>query len=90
MTSPLSPDAKTVDKLHRNDDVNKRPDSHHHTLGSGLYQAAGGRHNHQGGDSSLLFDNITITGSRSLNTADVLNQVINALVTLGITNSTGP
>lgn len=90
MTNPLSPDAKTVDKLHRNDDLNKRNDAHHHTLGPGLYQAAGGRHNHQGGDSTLLFENVTITGSRSLNTADVINQIINALAAVGLVNNTGP
>jgi len=90
MTSPLpSPDAKTVSKFHRNDDVDKTQ-GHHHTLGPGLYQSAGGRHNHQGGDSVLLFENVTITGSRSLNTADVINQILNALAAVGLVNNTGP
>lgn len=90
MTTPAdpSPDARTVATFHRNDDVDARPESHHHTLGKGRNQATEGSHNHDGVTSVALLEGVTFTGSRSSNTADILNQVLNALANVGAVNST--
>lgn len=78
---------KEVSALHRNSDVDSRPEAQHHTLGTQRINASPGNHTHDGITSfALLSDNFT--GSRSANTADILNQVMNALVNLGATNST--
>ena len=80
------PDAKEVTEFHSNDDVDVSPNSHHHTLGPGLNQAAGGSHTHRGDDSAFLFEGKTITGSRTNGTA--LQSVIALLVELGAADST--
>jgi hypothetical protein len=77
---------ETVEKLHQFDDVDVRPESHHHTLGPGAAQASPGPHRHRGGDSELLLAGQTITGSRGGATAMV--SIISALVALGATDTT--
>lgn len=84
--SKENPDNKAVNAFHTNDDVDVNPQSHHHTLGSGINQAASGSHTHRGDDSVLLFEGIAITGSISGGTA--LRSVIAALAELGATDST--
>lgn len=50
--APLS--AQEVEKLHQNDDVDVRRESHHHTLGRRSTQASPGNHVHDGQDSELI------------------------------------
>lgn len=75
-----------VEALHQNDDVDVRRESHHHTLGPRGTQAAGGDHNHDGSNSSLLLSGMTISGSRS-SSASILPSMIAGLVRLGMTDS---
>lgn len=80
------PQAEEVERFHTYADTNTRKESIHHTLGTQPTQAASGDHKHRGGDSLLLLEGITITGSRGGNIA--LLSVIQALVALGATDST--
>lgn len=73
-------------ELHRNADTDGSPQTLHHTLGSGRFQASPGSHIHDGGDSVLLLGDVTITGSRSSGAA--LVSVIEALTKLGATDAT--
>ena len=81
-------DSKEVNDFHTNDDVDNDRDSHHHTLGPGINQAAPGSHSHRGDDSVMLFDGIAITGSISGGTA--LRSVIALLEEFGASDSTSP
>lgn len=83
---PTLPSAKEVEKFHQNADVDGSSKALHHTLGPGPNQAAAGNHNHRGGDSVLLLEGTTISGSRGDNAA--LASVISVLVELGATDST--
>jgi len=79
------PPAATVDDFHTNSDLDSRAESQHHTLGPGPNQAAPGNHRHDGGDSALLLENETISGSRS---GDAWRLSVNAiLVRLGATDN---
>lgn len=82
----VPPDAEAVSHLHTNADTDTRAEAIHHTLGPGSSQATAGDHKHRGGDSSLLLDGVVISGSRGGNVA--LLGVIQALVALGVTDST--
>lgn len=79
---------REVAEMHRNDDYNSRPESHHHSLGTGRTNASPGNHIHDGLTSFTLLDSVTFTGSRSTNTAIILEQVLQALVLIGATDST--
>jgi hypothetical protein len=82
------PTAEEVDNFHTNADTDLRGESLHHTLGPNPTQAAAGDHNHDGGDSVLLLEGMTISGSRA---TDAWRQSVNAiLVRLGATNSSTP
>ena len=78
--------AEDVEKLHRSADTDVRRESIHHTLGPRSSQAASGDHKHDGSDSPLLLEGLTITGSRASPTA-ILPSIIAALVRLGATDS---
>ena len=78
--------AEEVEQLHTNADTDIRRESIHHTLGAGASQAAPGDHRHDGGDSALLLEGVTLSGSRGGNVA--LVSIIQALVKLGATDST--
>ena len=80
------PDAKLVEEFHTNDDTDVRPESHHHTLGTGANQAAKGDHNHQSGNGLPLFEGMTVTGSKGGNAA--LASLIAVLVQFGLTDAT--
>lgn len=54
--------------FHAFSDVDSDQGAQHHTLGSGVNQAASGAHTHDGNNSPLLF-NGTVTGSRGGNAA---------------------
>ena len=101
MTQPItvgnetgSPDKKAVAAFHKRDDCDVSYEAHHHTIGTGLYQAASGKHNHKEGGVPL-FDATTdiVSGSRNLATGDlpgIVNQLLNILANYGLTNSTTP
>lgn len=87
-TNANSPDAQTVADYHRNADTDQRVESIHHTLGNTRLQAAFGDHDHKDGYGTPLLDGVSFTGSRSLNTASILGQVLDALETLGASDNT--
>jgi hypothetical protein len=79
------PPNQVVDDFHENSDLNARAESQHHTLGPGPTQASPGNHKHDGGDSTLLLEGETITGSRA---SDAWRLSVNAiLVRLGASDS---
>jgi hypothetical protein len=79
------PSAEEVDDFHTNSDLDLRLESQHHTLGPSPSQAAPGDHVHDGGDSALILDGFTISGSRA---SDTWRLSVNALlVRLGATDS---
>lgn len=80
------PGAEVVRDFHTYADTDSDSNAIHHTLGPGNHQAAPGSHSHRGSDSALLFEGITITGSRGGNTA--ISSIIAALVEFGATDST--
>ena len=82
----LRPEGKVVNEFHSNDDTDRDANAHHHTLGANANQAAPGSHRHDGSDSILLLQGITLAGAKGGNTA--LASVISALVQLGATDST--
>lgn len=79
---------RAVQEFHTNDDLNARPESHHHDLGTGRTQGSPGSHNHDGVTSIALMAGVTFTGSRTSNAADIINQICNALVNVGAVNNT--
>lgn len=79
------PPSQAVDDFHTNSDVDARAESQHHTLGPNPTQAAPGDHRHDGGDSALLLEGETISGSRA---TDAWRLSVNAiLVRLGATDN---
>lgn len=84
-----SPDRRAVNDFHRNSDLNSRPEAQHHDLGNGANQSAFGNHTHDGQRGLPLLDGVTFTGSRTNNTADIINQICNALANIGAVNNTG-
>lgn len=78
-----------VEKIHRKADTDIRRESIHHTLGPRPSQAASGDHKHDGSDSPLLLEGLTISGSRASSTA-ILPSIIAGLVRLGMTDSSTP
>jgi len=48
------PEPEQVNGFHIYDDVDRAPESHHHTLGPNDVQACAGSHSHDGRDSKLL------------------------------------
>jgi hypothetical protein len=81
------PSSQVVEDFHENSDLDSRAESQHHTLGPSPTQAAPGNHTHNGGDSALLLEGETISGSRA---TDAWRISVNAiLVRLGaVDNST--
>lgn len=79
------PAGQVVDDFHTNSDLDTRAEAQHHSLGPGPTQAAPGDHTHDGGDSALLLEGETISGSRS---SDAWRLSVNAiLVRLGATDN---
>lgn len=74
--------AEDVEKLHLNADTDVRRESVHHTLGPRDTQAAPGGHKHDGSDSALLVEGMTISGQRS-SSASIMPSIIAILVRLG-------
>jgi hypothetical protein len=81
-----SPDPMTVKMFHLYDDTDSEQGAHHHTLGVGNNQAASGSHSHNGSDSVLLLDGVTLSGSRG--TATAMPSIIAALTQLGAVDQT--
>lgn len=74
--------------FHAFSDVDSDSTAQHHTLGSGVNQAASGAHTHDGNNSSLLF-NGTVSGSRGSNAA--LANLISIIASqTGIVDGTTP
>lgn len=84
-----SPPAGVVAKFHKQAPVDVRKDDIHHTIGPSPTQAASGSHNHRDGDSTLLFEGFTLTGSRS-SLVSVWPSLSAVLVALGAKDSTTP
>lgn len=80
------PSATEIREMHTNDDLDVSAESHHHTIGPGVNQAASGAHNHDGNNSPLILEGVTITGGKGGNTA--VASIIAALAKLGATDST--
>ena len=80
------PDPTSVREFHVNDDVDASSDAHHHTIGPGVNQAASGAHDHDGNNSPLILEGITITGTKGTAACD--SSIISALMRLGATDST--
>ena len=79
------PPSQVVDDFHENSDVDSRAEAQHHTLGPNPNQAAPGNHTHDGGDSALILEGETISGSRA---TDAWRISVNAiLVRLGATDN---
>ena len=82
------PPSQVVDDFHENSDLDSRAESQHHTLGPSPTQAAPGNHKHDGGDSALLLEGQTISGSRA---TDAWRISVNAiLVRLGAVDNSTP
>lgn len=78
------PPAQVVDDFHTYSDVDARAEAQHHTLGANPTQASPGDHTHDGGDSKLILEGFTISGSRA---TDAWRLSVNAmLVRLGATD----
>lgn len=81
------PTAKEVTEFHVNSDRDSSADAIHHTLGTGVNQAASGAHNHDGSNSVKLGEGIIIAGAKGGNTA--LASAIAAMVQiLGVKDET--
>lgn len=81
--------AEQVEKIHRNADTDTRREAIHHTLGPSPAQAAPGSHKHDGSDSALLLEGVTISGSIS-SPPSILPSIIAALVKLGALDQSTP
>ena len=82
------PAGQVVDDFHTNSDLDTRAEAQHHSLGPGPTQAAPGDHTHDGGDSALLLEGETISGSRA---SDAWRLSVNAiLVRLGAVDNSTP
>lgn len=82
------PDAQTVDDFHTNADVDSRTEALHHTLGPNPTQASPGDHTHDGGNSALILQGETISGSRA---TDAWRLSVNSiLVRLGAEDLSSP
>jgi hypothetical protein len=86
--TPSAVSAEQVEMFHRNADTDVRAESLHHTLGPSNTQASPGGHNHDGGDSSLILEGMTISGSQSGGTAWA--SIIACLVRLGAKDTSTP
>lgn len=74
--------------MHNDKDQDTSKLAGHHSLGTSHNQASYGDHTHNGENSIDLLEGITITGSRT--TGDALNNLLDALSSLGLVNSTTP
>jgi len=82
-----APAPQVVSRFHTRADTDSSSTSAHHTLGVTHNQASPGDHKHNGQNSKLLMDGVSITGSRGGN--DALANLLNALaIALGFTNNT--
>jgi hypothetical protein len=85
MTQPGSLSPQQVNAFHAKSDKDSSKVAQHHTLGPDANQASPGDHKHDGRSSKAILAGVTITGSRTSGAA--LNNLLNALTDLGLTNS---
>lgn len=81
-------DQQKVRDFHVKDDCNSSDNAHHHMLGRSSGKASPGMHNHDGINSESLLEGVSLSGSRAANTADIIRQIAQALVLLGVTDNT--
>lgn len=82
-----SPAPEVVNFFHDRSDVDSSSTAQHHTLGLKHDQASPGDHKHDGKNSRLIGEGITISGAKGGNAA--LASVIAAMVQMfGVTDST--
>lgn len=82
-----SPAPQEVNRFHDRSDVDSHWQAQHHTLGVKHDQAAPGDHKHNGENSKLLMEGISISGAKGGNVA--LTNLITALAdALGFTDNT--
>lgn len=80
-------DARVVAQIHTKADTDTDKTSVHHTIGPAPTQVASGAHTHDGAESRLLGEGITLTGSKGGNAA--VASICAALVQiLGVTDNT--
>ena len=80
-------DPRVVAQIHTKADTDTDKTSVHHTIGPAPTQVASGAHTHDGSESRLLGEGVTLTGSKGGNAA--LASVVAALVQiLGVTDNT--
>lgn len=79
-----TPPPQEVNRFHDRSDVDSSWAAQHHTIGVKHDQAAAGDHKHDGNNSKLLLENVTITGASN---SAVISSIIDALVQLGATDS---
>lgn len=82
------PNRDEVNNFHHYDDMDSRPEAHHHSLGTGRNNASEGSHIHDGITSRPLLDSITLTGSRATYNPAREAQIVAALVLLGAVDGT--
>ena len=82
-----TPSGRIVEQFHKNDDVDVRKESHHHTLGPIASQASPGDHKHDGGTSPKILDGYILTGSKS-SPMTMWPSIIACLTRLGAKDST--
>lgn len=75
---------QAVNDFHANDDVDMDGDSHHHTIGPGVHQAASGAHNHRDGNGTPILSGISLTGTKSGENSVILTSIVAALIALGV------
>jgi len=78
-----TPDARKVSEFHQNDDLDTSARAHHHTLGPNPYQASPGDHKHDGTDSPLILEGVTIAAAPAAYTQAWATSINAALVKLG-------
>ena len=75
---------KEVNDFHRGSDVDSSREAQHHTIGLGPNQSAAGDHRHDGEDSFLLLEGVSISGHATMDTvtkvAVTLESIIQVLV----------
>lgn len=83
------PSAQEVSRIHQKADTDVRDESIHHTLGSAPGQASPGNHTHDGSNSALILEGVTLVGSKSAQPPTaVLSSIVQALVRLGARDNT--
>lgn len=82
-----TPDPLTVNQFHARSDVDSSWQAQHHTLGVKHDQASPGDHKHNGDNSRLIMEGISVTGSKGGNVA-LADLITKLAAALGFTDNT--